>query len=347
MLPMGHGHRDHRADGPHRRLAAPRQGARHHRRGGRRLRPGRRRDRAHQHRPEPGAHRARGRPGRARPPHRVAPGARRQPGHLRRPPRSSAADRDGVLPAGFYSTTNLATDVLHRRRVGGRREPGDGLRPRRRRRAGARTIPMHRVRVGDQIVVGSGGVRVHAPVQAAGRLGVRVHEQRGVARRSPRRSSCSRSPTGSAPPTTPAARCSPCAARRWCTPAARPTSPASSRPAGSTCSSPATASPPTTSRRNVLGTSLGVLLAEGTLTEGGHSNHLRVINEVRRHGSIAAAVEAGLRHRRRHGHVRAQGRAVRARRLDPRRRSAARRLHRTPPPPPTPCASSSPACPSR
>ena len=35
--------------------------------------------------------------------------------------------------------------------------------------------------------------------------------------------------------------------------------------------------------------SLGVLLAEGTLTEGGHSNHLRVINEVRRHGSIAAA----------------------------------------------------------
>ena len=44
---------------------------------------------------------------------------------------------------------------------------------------------------------------------------------------------------------------------------------------------------------NVLGTSLGVLLAEGTLTEGGHSNHLRVINEVRRHGSIAAAVEAG------------------------------------------------------
>src|SRR4029079_69381 len=44
---------------------------------------------------------------------------------------------------------------------------------------------------------------------------------------------------------------------------------------------------------NVLGTSLGVLLAEGTLTEGGHSNHLRVINEVRRHGSIAAAVESG------------------------------------------------------
>jgi len=44
---------------------------------------------------------------------------------------------------------------------------------------------------------------------------------------------------------------------------------------------------------NVLGTSLGVSVAEGTPTEGGHANHLRVINEVRRHGSIAAAVEAG------------------------------------------------------
>jgi hypothetical protein len=44
----------------------------------------------------------------------------------------------------------------------------------------------------------------------------------------------------------------------------------------------------------VLGTSLGVSVEEGTLTEGGHANHLRVINEVRRHGSIAAAVDAGF-----------------------------------------------------
>ena len=44
---------------------------------------------------------------------------------------------------------------------------------------------------------------------------------------------------------------------------------------------------------NVLGTSLGVSLGEGVLSEHGHANHLRVINEVRRFGSIAAAVEAG------------------------------------------------------
>jgi lysine-ketoglutarate reductase/saccharopine dehydrogenase-like protein (TIGR00300 family) len=45
---------------------------------------------------------------------------------------------------------------------------------------------------------------------------------------------------------------------------------------------------------NVLGTSLGVSVAEGTPTEGGHSNHLRVINEVRRWGSIRAGVERGV-----------------------------------------------------
>jgi lysine-ketoglutarate reductase/saccharopine dehydrogenase-like protein (TIGR00300 family) len=44
---------------------------------------------------------------------------------------------------------------------------------------------------------------------------------------------------------------------------------------------------------NVMGTSLGVSLHEGPAADGGHSNHLRVINEVRRYGSIEAAVEAG------------------------------------------------------
>src|SRR5205085_4304980 len=44
---------------------------------------------------------------------------------------------------------------------------------------------------------------------------------------------------------------------------------------------------------DVLGTSLGVSVQEGTPTEHGHANHLRVINEVRRRGSIAAAVADG------------------------------------------------------
>ena len=44
---------------------------------------------------------------------------------------------------------------------------------------------------------------------------------------------------------------------------------------------------------SVLGTSLGVSLEEGRPAEHGHANHLRVINEVRRLGSIAAAVDGG------------------------------------------------------
>jgi lysine-ketoglutarate reductase/saccharopine dehydrogenase-like protein (TIGR00300 family) len=44
---------------------------------------------------------------------------------------------------------------------------------------------------------------------------------------------------------------------------------------------------------NVLGTSLGVSVDAGLPVEHGHSNHLRVINEVRRRGSIAAAVDGG------------------------------------------------------
>src|SRR5690348_1996408 len=74
-----------------------------------------------------------------------------------------AADRDGVLPSGFYSTTNLATDV----RISGRwvsvenpeMDCGIVIGPDGR----VHTVPMHRVREGDQIVVGRDGVRVHAP----------------------------------------------------------------------------------------------------------------------------------------------------------------------------------------
>ncbi len=44
----------------------------------------------------------------------------------------------------------------------------------------------------------------------------------------------------------------------------------------------------------MFGTSLGVSLTEGTPTHGGHQHHLRAINTVRGHGSIAAAVSAGV-----------------------------------------------------
>lgn len=45
---------------------------------------------------------------------------------------------------------------------------------------------------------------------------------------------------------------------------------------------------------NMFGTSLGVYLHQGTAAEHGHEHHIRAINEVRRHGSFRAAIDAGL-----------------------------------------------------
>lgn len=42
-----------------------------------------------------------------------------------------------------------------------------------------------------------------------------------------------------------------------------------------------------------MGTSLGVDMKQGVAVRGGHRHHLKTINTIRRHGSIAKAVEAG------------------------------------------------------
>jgi lysine-ketoglutarate reductase/saccharopine dehydrogenase-like protein (TIGR00300 family) len=202
-----------------------------------------------------------------------------------------AAERDGVLPAGFYSTTNLGGDV----RIDGVWLPvenpemdcalvvADGR---------VRTVPMHRVRAGDPVVVGRDGVRVHAPAHARDTqmfefmasevssekpkalLVAQVADRVRAARARGGRVLVVAGPavvhTGGAPDL----------ARMvedgW----------VDLLFAGNGFATHDI-------EANVLGTSLGVSVAEGVPTEGGHANHLRVINEVRRHGSIAAAVEAG------------------------------------------------------
>lgn len=45
---------------------------------------------------------------------------------------------------------------------------------------------------------------------------------------------------------------------------------------------------------NIFGTSLGVYLDHGNAAEHGHEHHIRAINELRRHGSFKAAIEAGV-----------------------------------------------------
>ena len=202
------------------------------------------------------------------------------------------ADVDGVLPAGFYSTTNLAGSV----RVDGEWVPienpemdcGLVLRD-----GHAETVPMHRIRAGDRVVVGSEGVRVQAPATARDTqmfefmasevssekpkalLVARVADRFRAARERGGKVLVVAGPavvhTGGAPDLARLVDAG------W----------VDVLFAGNGFATHDIES-------NVLGTSLGVSVAEGVPTEGGHANHLRVINEVRRHGSIAAAVEAGF-----------------------------------------------------
>jgi lysine-ketoglutarate reductase/saccharopine dehydrogenase-like protein (TIGR00300 family) len=45
---------------------------------------------------------------------------------------------------------------------------------------------------------------------------------------------------------------------------------------------------------NMFGTSLGVYLKHGIPAEHGHEHHIRAINEIRKHGSFKAAIDAGV-----------------------------------------------------
>jgi len=201
------------------------------------------------------------------------------------------ADQDGVLPAGFYSTTNLLTDVLVDGRWLAVQNPEmdcgivvDGDR--------ARTIPMHRVRRGDRIVVGHDGVRVLAPSRRRGPtpfefMSSEVSSEKPkalVVAQVAERMRAARERGGRI-----LAVCGPAVVHTGGAPDLARLVDAGWIDVLFAGNGFATHD----IESNVLGTSLGVSLDEGTSTEGGHSNHLRVINEVRRHGSIAAAVDAG------------------------------------------------------
>ncbi|MBA2625067.1 MAG: TIGR00300 family protein [Acidimicrobiia bacterium] len=204
-----------------------------------------------------------------------------------------ACEDDGVLPAGFYSTTNLPTWV----RLAGRwREVANPemdcavvVTP---TVPAASTVPMHRVTVGDLVVVGGEGMRVEAPERPRGSspfefmasdvssekpkalLVAEVAERVRTARAAGGRILVVPGPavvhTGAAPDLARLVR------EGWI---------------DVLFSGNGFATHDLES--NVLGTSLGVSVEVGAPTEGGHSNHLRVINEVRRWGSIEAAVQGG------------------------------------------------------
>lgn len=202
-----------------------------------------------------------------------------------------ACECDGVLPAGFYSTTNLPTYVVTSHGKLKVENPemdcalvvsGEAV----------RTVPMHRVRAGDLVVVGLDGVEVTAPSKPRGPgpfefmssevsserpkslLLDRVAGRLRAARTAGGKVLVVAGPavihTGAAPDLARLVR------HGW----------VNVLFAGNGFATHDIES-------NVLGTSLGVSVKEGTPTEHGHANHLRAINEVRRAGSIKAAIESG------------------------------------------------------
>jgi lysine-ketoglutarate reductase/saccharopine dehydrogenase-like protein (TIGR00300 family) len=202
-----------------------------------------------------------------------------------------AAEREGVLPPDFYSTTNLPTSV----RIDGKwldvENPEmdcailltDGR---------ARTVPMHRVRVGDRIVVGHDGIRVFALERPRGAnpfefMGSDVSSEKPKALL-----------VGSVSERVRRAKAAGGKLLAVCGPAvihtgAGPDIARLVREGWIDVLFAGNGFATHDIESNVLGTSLGVSVQLGAGVEGGHANHLRVINEVRRYGSIAAAVEAG------------------------------------------------------
>jgi len=202
------------------------------------------------------------------------------------------AEVDGVLPEGFHATTNLPTQV----RVGGHWVDVDNpemdcalvVLPDGR----IRTVPMHRVRSGDPIVVGRTGVRVQ-PLERPRGANPFEFMNSDVSSEKPKeqlvvrvagRIKAARATGGRV-----LAVCGPAVVHTGAGPAVADLVRAGVIDVLFAGNGFATHD----IESNVLGTSLGVPLGDDPALEGGHSNHLRVINEVRRRGSIAAAVADG------------------------------------------------------
>lgn len=216
--------------------------------------------------------------------------------------RLETCEEDGVLPEGFYSTTNLPTRV----KVDGERlhvenpEMDCALVVDDDR---ARTVPVHRVRRGDRVVVGHRGVTVEPlakprgpkPAGAAGLRGPNVFEfmDSEVSSEKPKgllvgqvagRVRAAKEGGGKV-----LAVCGPAVVHTGAAPAIA----SLIRDGWVDVLFAGNGFAVHDVESALLGTSLGISVQQGTPTEGGHANHIRAINTVRRWGSIRAGVESG------------------------------------------------------
>jgi lysine-ketoglutarate reductase/saccharopine dehydrogenase-like protein (TIGR00300 family) len=204
------------------------------------------------------------------------------------------ADRDGVFPESFYSTTNLPTQV----RVEGEwiwvdnPEMDCGIVV---SEGAARTVPMSEIRKGDRVVASYAGVKVHPlerPRSGTGQtfsfMSSEVSSEKPQGLMVKRIAELMRSVKDSGKKIL------------WVLgPAVVHTGSVDAfcaliRSGWVDVVFAGNAIATHDSEAAIFGTSLGVSLEQGSPTEHGHEHHIRAINAVRRAGSFEAAVEQGL-----------------------------------------------------
>src|SRR5947209_6960873 len=207
---------------------------------------------------------------------------------------TAMVEQNGVLPARFYSTTNLPTQVrLNGQWVDVQDIEMDVAIVVDRAHGRAYTRPMHEVRVGDEVVIGHDGIRVHPFERARDRESfafmqstvssekakvLAIHE---IARRMEEtrvQNGKILFVLGPAVIHTGAGRYITDLIRRGYIQVNFGGNAIITHDIESA----------------LFGTSLGVDLRSGEQVEGGHRNHLRAINAIRALGSVEKAIETGL-----------------------------------------------------
>lgn len=211
----------------------------------------------------------------------------------------AVADRDGVFPEGFYATTNFDTDV----RLGGvwvpvaRPEMDVGIRV----RAGtgstpgvAEACPMHRVKAGDQLVVGEEGVRVKLPPRSAAEGEAFRFMSSGVSTERPKARLIADVALAMKEAHAKGQKVLLVGGPAIVHSGSAPILEALVRGGWIDVLFAGNALAAHDIEASMYGTSLGIDLRRGDGVPHGHQHHLRAINRVRRAGSIAAAVRDGL-----------------------------------------------------
>ncbi len=210
--------------------------------------------------------------------------------------RTIAVEIQGVLPDEFYATTNLPTDV----RIHGEWVPVAGIEMDvaiviERKQRKARCVPMHQVKLGDAVVVGHGGVRVH-PLERprSGSEEIFSFMQNTV--------SSERSKALVIHDIALAMHATRARGGKILLVLGPAIVHTGARQHVATLIEMGyvqvifggNAIAAHDSEAAIFGTSLGVDLQSGDPVQDGHRNHLRTINTLRRYGSIRATVEAGV-----------------------------------------------------